>query len=110
MYRNALSYLKDTWFTDTSRKPLILRGARQVGKTWLAKEFAKQMDLTFVELNFERNPELKSLFVSNDPKIVLRNIESYMGISIKLDSSLLFLDEIQGAPEILSKLRWSHSF
>lgn len=106
MYRNALSYLKDTWFTDTSRKPLILRGARQVGKTWLAKEFAKQMDLTFVELNFERNPELKSLFVSNDPKIVLRNIESYMGISIKLDSSLLFLDEIQGAPEILSKLRW----
>jgi predicted AAA+ superfamily ATPase len=106
MYRKALSYLNDNWFKDTNRKPLILRGARQVGKTWLAREFAKQKELTLVELNFERNPELKSLFQSNDPRVVLRDIESYTGISIKLESSLLFLDEIQDAPEVLSKLRW----
>jgi predicted AAA+ superfamily ATPase len=106
MHRTALQYLEENWFLDSKRKPLILRGARQVGKTWLAREFAKRNKLTFVELNFERNPELKSLFDSNDPKAVLRNIESYTGISIKLESSLLFLDEIQDAPEILSKLRW----
>lgn len=106
MYRNALQYLEEKWFSDVNRKPLILRGARQVGKTWLAREFAKRNKLIFVELNFERNPELKSLFDSNDPKVVLRNIESYTGISIKLESSLLFLDEIQDAPEVLSKLRW----
>ncbi len=106
MHRNALQYLERSWFLDSKRKPLILRGARQVGKTWIAREFAKRNKLTFVELNFERNPELKSLFDSNDPKIVLRNIESYTGISIKLESCLLFLDEIQDAPEILSKLRW----
>lgn len=106
MYRNALSYLNDKWFIDKNRKPLILRGARQVGKTWLAREFAKRNKLTFVELNFERNPELKSLFESNDPRVVLRNIESYTGSIIKLESSLLFLDEIQDAPEVLSKLRW----
>jgi predicted AAA+ superfamily ATPase len=106
MHRNALQYLERSWFLDSKRKPLILRGARQVGKTWLAREFAKRNKLTFVELNFERNPELNSLFDSNDPKVVLRNIESYTGISIKLESGLLFLDEIQDAPEILSKLRW----
>jgi predicted AAA+ superfamily ATPase len=106
MHRYALQYLEEKWFVDPSRKPLLLRGARQVGKTWLARVFAKQKELTLVELNFERNPELKNLFESNDPRVVLRNIESYMGISIKLDKSLLFLDEIQDAPEVLSKLRW----
>lgn len=106
MYRNALQYLEENWFLDSKRKPLILRGARQVGKTWIAREFAKRNRLTFVELNFERNPELKSLFESNDPRVVLRNIESYTSISINANSSLLFLDEIQDAPEVLSKLRW----
>lgn len=106
MYRNALQYLEENWFLDSNRKPLILIGARQVGKTWIAREFAKRNRLTFVELNFERNPELKSLFESNDPRVVLRNIESYTGISINANSSLLFLDEIQDAPEVLSKLRW----
>lgn len=59
-----------------------------------------------VELNFERNPELQSLFESNDPKVIARNIAGYTGTDINLKSSLLFLDEIQDAPEILSKLRW----
>ena len=106
MYREALHYLKNSWFEDPKRKPLILRGARQVGKTWIAREFAKNKNLTLVELNFERNPELKSLFESSDPKVILRNIASYTGTDIHLESSLLFLDEIQDAPEILSKLRW----
>lgn len=106
MYREVLNYLEDTWFEDQERKPLILRGARQVGKTWVAREFAKNKGLTLVELNFERNPELKSLFESNDPKVIVRNVAGYTGIDINLNSSLLFLDEIQDAPEILSKLRW----
>lgn len=76
MHRNALQYLEDKWFADANRKPLILRGARQVGKTWLAREFARKKELTLIELNFERNPELKSLFESNDPNVVLRKASS----------------------------------
>lgn len=106
MYREVLNYLENSWFEDSERKPLILRGARQVGKTWIAREFAKNKGLTLVELNFERNPELKSLFESNDPKVIVRNVAGYTGADINLESSLLFLDEIQDAPEILSKLRW----
>lgn len=106
MYREALNYIENPWFEDPERKPLILRGARQVGKTWIAREFAQNKGLTLVELNFERNPELRSLFESNDPKVIVRNIAGYTGIDINLGSSCLFLDEIQDAPEILSKLRW----
>lgn len=65
-----------TWFQSAHRKSLILRGARQVGKTWVIRDFAKKNDLNLVEINFERSPEFKDLFErSLDPDRVVDNIE-----------------------------------
>ncbi|MDX8405356.1 MAG: AAA family ATPase [Mariprofundus sp.] len=57
----------DLWFAQKAHKPLVLRGARQVGKSTLIRLFAEQRNLELVELNFERNPEYADLFASNDP-------------------------------------------
>jgi predicted AAA+ superfamily ATPase len=94
------------WLKKKNRKPMVLRGARQVGKTWLVRDFAKRQKLKLVELNFERLPGLADLFSENDPVEILRNIEAQLEVMIKPDSSVLFLDEIQAAPQIFSKLRW----
>src|SRR3989338_1577078 len=67
MYRKALGYLEH-WLTLQARKPLIIRGARQVGKTWLVRQFAKAVNLTLVEINFEKRPDRADLFKSNDPQ------------------------------------------
>jgi len=96
----------ENWLKNKNRKPMVLRGARQVGKTWLVREFAKSRRLKLVELNFERLPGLADLFSANDPVEILRNIEAQLEVAIKPDSSLLFLDEIQAAPHLFSKLRW----
>jgi predicted AAA+ superfamily ATPase len=77
-----------------------------VGKTWLVRDFAKRQKLRLVEMNFERLPALADLFSENDPAEILRNIEAQLAIMIKPDSSLLFLDEIQAAPQLFSQLRW----
>jgi predicted AAA+ superfamily ATPase len=96
----------DHWLKSRNRKPMVLRGARQVGKTWLARDLAERQHLELIELNFERFPSLADLFFENNPKEILRNIEAELGIAINPRSSLLFLDEIQTAPQLLSKLRW----
>ena len=67
MYRSATSDLEE-WRGRSRRKPLVIRGARQVGKTTLVRLFAKQSFETLTEFNFERDPHLASLFESNDPK------------------------------------------
>ena len=85
---------------------MVLRGARQVGKTWLVRDLAKRQNLDLIELNFERLPNLVDLFQSNNPAEILRNIESELAIKINREKSLLFLDEIQAAPELFIKLRW----
>ena len=94
------------WLKSHNRKPMVLRGARQVGKTWLVRDFAKRQKLKLIELNFERLPSLADLFSENNPEETLRNIEAELATTIRPDSSLLFLDEIQAAPQLLSKLRW----
>src|SRR5688572_15887798 len=105
MKRKALKYLKN-WLVSTDRKPLIIRGARQVGKTWLVREFAKKAHKELIEINFEDRLSPLSLFNSNDPKEILLNLSSHFNKKIDINNSLLFLDEIQAAPEILAKLRW----
>ena len=96
----------DNWLKSHNRKPMVLKGARQVGKTWLVRNFAKHQKLKLIELNFERLPSQADLFSENNPEEILRNIEAELATTIKPDSSLLFLDEIQAAPQLLSKLRW----
>ncbi|MCP4689778.1 MAG: AAA family ATPase, partial [Desulfobacterales bacterium] len=96
----------DKWLKMPNRKPMVIRGARQVGKTWLVRDLAKRQNLELIELNFERLPKLADLFSENDPKEILENIEAELAREIDPVSSLLFLDEIQAAPGLLSKLRW----
>lgn len=105
MKRLISTYLKN-WLDSSDRKPLILRGARQVGKTWAVRELAKQSGRKLIEINFERDPELSSLFTTNDPKKIIYNLEAYFNLDIHVTDSILFLDEIQAASLLISKLRW----
>ncbi len=105
MFRFAADIL-DEWLQGKNRKPAVLRGARQVGKTWLVRDLAKRHGLNLVELNLERFPNLADLFSENRPGETIRGIEAELGETIDPESSLLFLDEIQAAPELFSKLRW----
>ena len=105
MKRDRTTFLLD-WLKSPQRKPLIIRGARQVGKTWLIRDLATLQNKELIELNFERRPDLESLFSSNDPKEVILNIASSTGKKIEPSKAILFLDEIQAAPELLAKLRW----
>ena len=106
MKRTRMAFLGE-WLKSSERKPLVIRGARQVGKTWLVRHFAKTEGLKLIEVNFERKSHnFASFFTSDDPKRVLLNLEAAFDISIDQGNSLLFLDEIQAAPEILAKLRW----
>jgi len=105
MERHHLTYLNN-WLVSTNRKPLIIRGARQVGKTWLVRHLAKLNRKHLIEINFEKNPNQASLFVSNDPQEILLNLSTVYHQKIDPENCLLFLDEIQAVPELFSKLRW----
>lgn len=105
MERRLLAPLR-AWLKQQQRKPLVLRGARQVGKTWLVRRLAEVAELDLIELNFEKSPNLITLFKTNDVKTIQQNLETVFGRKIDAAHSLLFLDEIQVAPEMLAKLRW----
>lgn len=106
MNRTSLTFMK-RWFGQESRLPMVLRGARQVGKTWLVRQLARELDLRLIEVNFERAPSaVTSLFRTKDPVAVLRALELYGQQKVEPSRSLLFLDEIQAMPEILANLRW----
>lgn len=105
MKRDAFTYL-EAWLNSHARLPLIIRGARQVGKTYMVRKLAKKHNLTLLEFNFEQTPDQANLFQSNDPHNIIRNIEAHFEIDINIEKSLLFLDEIQAAPQLLGKLRW----
>jgi hypothetical protein len=97
----------DAWGADPRRKPLLLRGARQVGKSFLARSWGEMRFRGVVEANLERRPELADCFADNDPRATLKRLEVALARTIPEDGTvLLFLDEIQAAPQVLSKLRW----
>lgn len=105
MFRFALEYLK-AWRSNPNHKPLVIRGARQVGKTYLARLFAGEHFNQIVEINFERFPESASLFASKDPYKIVQLLELQHNVRIEPGSALLFLDEIQAAPQVLASLRY----
>jgi uncharacterized protein len=102
--RDRAAFLID-WLNSTKRKPLVARGARQVGKTWLVRDLANLQKRQLIELNFERRPNLKTLFSSNEPKEIIANISALTGQKIHPQKAILFLDEIQVAPQLREKLR-----
>ena len=105
MYRNHLASL-NRWFKQRPHKPLVLRGARQVGKSTLIRLFAEEQQLELAELNFERNSEYEDLFISNDPIQIVAAIRLMLNKEINPGASILFLDEIQAAPKVLAGLRY----
>jgi predicted AAA+ superfamily ATPase len=96
-----------SWKNNINRKPLVLQGARQVGKTYLVKEFGKREYKNLYYLNFEQDPNLASLFGSSlNPEVIINNINLYIGTKIIAQDTLLFFDEIQIAPRVLSSLKY----
>jgi len=95
------------WKNSPNRKPLILQGARQVGKTWLMKEFGKNEFEQVVYLNFESSERLKSLFRADfDIKRIIGIIEIEANLKIQKDSTLIIFDEIQEAEKGLTALKY----
>ena len=92
---------------DCERKPLVVEGARQVGKTWLARELGANEFETFIELNFEKQPSLRSLFeLDFDFERIFLAIMAFTGKKVEPGKTLLFLDEIQWAPRGLLALKY----
>ncbi|NOR43999.1 MAG: AAA family ATPase [Candidatus Delongbacteria bacterium] len=105
MKRYFETYLRE-WKERKSRKPLIIRGARQIGKTFTIEEFANNNYTNLVKLNFEEKPELKDFFKTNDVVDIKQSIEVYFSTKITEETTLLFFDEIQQCPKAIVALRY----
>jgi predicted AAA+ superfamily ATPase len=98
-------YLKH-WMEKKRRKPLVLRGARQVGKSTLVRQFAAHQGLVLNEINLERHLSLNAVFKTFDMKRIVQELEGLAGRNILASGSLLFLDEVQATPYALAALRY----
>ncbi len=106
MERYAYANLTD-WLKSQRRKPLLLRGARQVGKTWLVEKLAHENFKFFLKIDFEEKHELISLFSGDlDPQKICSELELRTGIDIISGKTLLFFDEIQACPRAIMALRY----
>lgn len=106
MKRFLLNDLK-AWKDSPNRKPLILRGARQVGKTWLLKEFGKECFENVAYVRLEDNAAMRNLFEGSlDPSRILRGIAAETGETINPETTLVILDEIQDVPRALTSLKY----
>jgi hypothetical protein len=106
MYRIAIQKLLK-WKENKYRKPLIIEGARQVGKTWLMKEFGKHAYRNTVYINFDANSRMAELFASDlDTDRLIMGLELYAGHKIEPDNTLLIFDEVQEVPRALASLKY----
>lgn len=106
MYRKAIQSLIN-WKSDEERKPLVIKGARQVGKTWLMKEFGEKYYDSFVYFNFDEEDELRSVFETNkDPRRIIELLSIIAGEKIFPGKTLIVFDEIQECPAALNALKY----
>lgn len=106
MYRIAIEKLYK-WENSKRRKPLIIEGARQVGKTWLMKEFGKQAYADTVYINFDSNSRMADLFSADlDTDRLIMGLELYAGRKINPENTLLIFDEVQEVPRALASLKY----
>uniref|UniRef100_UPI0025BEEFD1 AAA family ATPase n=1 Tax=Desulfonatronospira sp. TaxID=1962951 RepID=UPI0025BEEFD1 len=103
--RSAEDYLVE-WKDRSSRKPLILRGARQTGKTYLVEQFAKNQFSSLLKIDFEFDQEVKSVFRQRDPQAIISELSLFFDLPVIPGETLLFLDEIQACPEAIHSLRY----
>ena len=106
MNRKSIEQLM-RWKTDPERKPLIIKGARQVGKTWLMKEFGKTCYEDYVYLNFDEEESIKSIFEKNkDPHRIIELLSLLSGKKIFPEKTLIIFDEVQECPSALGALKY----
>ncbi len=106
MYRLAIEKLFQ-WKSSKYRKPLLIEGARQVGKTWLMKEFGKQAYKDTVYVNFDANSRMSELFATSlDTDRLIMGLELYTGKKIHPEETLLIFDEVQEVPRALTSLKY----
>ncbi len=106
MYRITMEKLLK-WKQSKRRKPLIIEGARQVGKTWLMKEFGRLSYADTIYINFDSNSRMAELFASDlDTDRLIMGLELYAGHKIDADNSLLIFDEVQEVPRALASLKY----
>ena len=103
--RIAEEYL-NAWLQKPNRKPLVIRGARQVGKSTLVRQFAADQQLTLNEINLERHLELDNVFRTLDTRRIARELGGLIRRHVLAPDSLLFLDEIQATPSAIQALRY----
>lgn len=94
------------WKENKNRKPILLRGARQIGKTWIVREFGKSFD-NFIEINFEEMEKIKPIFDEDlTPLKLIKNLSNYLDQKIIPGKTLLFFDEAQMCPRAITSLRY----
>ncbi len=101
IYKNLLE-----WKDQSERKPLLLRGARQIGKSFIVNEFGKNEFQNAITINFERNPEYKDIFTTIVPHEIIERIALFTSQKIIIGKTLLFLDEIQDCPNAIVAMRY----
>lgn len=106
MYREKIEELKK-WKKSSNRKPLIIRGARQVGKTWLMKEFGEKFYEKYAYINFDDNSRMNKLFEEDfDIERIIQGLKIESGVNIEPYNTLIILDEIQETPKALKALKY----
>ena len=106
MYRKAMVELM-TWKISPRRKPLVIRGARQVGKTWLMTEFANNEYEDYIYVSFDKDTDAAKIFdETKDPKLILERLALIQGKTILPEKTLVILDEIQECPNALGSLKY----
>ena len=106
MYREKIEELKK-WKQSPTRKPLIIRGARQVGKTWLMKEFGEKYYDKYAYINFDDNTRMNKLFEEDfDLDRIIQGLKIESGVNIEPENTLIILDEIQETPKALKALKY----
>lgn len=105
MYRYLIKDLQQ-WQQQQEHLPLLLRGARQVGKSYLIKAFGESRFAHYFEINFELQPEYKRCFDTLNPTDIINNLQLMAGQKIIPGQTLLFLDEIQECPQAIMALRY----
>lgn len=94
------------WKESSTRKPLLIRGARQVGKSYIINELCKNEFTSFIILNLERNPEYKAIFANYNPLEIIERIVLFTGKKVEKGKTLIFIDEIQESPEAIMSFRY----
>ena len=106
MHRNAMKELL-AWKANARRKPLVLKGARQVGKTWLMNEFAKNSYEDFIYISFDKDTAIGKVFEeTKDPKLILERLALIRGKILLPEETLIIFDEIQECPNALGSLKY----